>query len=34
MIGNAGQNLFDLSANAINRLKKPELVKKIIGSKG
>ena len=28
MSGNGNQNLFDLSENAINQLKKPELVKK------
>ena len=28
MSGNSDQNLFDLSENAINQLKKPELVKK------
>ena len=34
MSGNGDQNLFDLSENAINQLKKPELVKKYIGIKG
>ena len=28
MSGNGDENLFDLSENAINQLKKPELVKK------
>ena len=28
MGGNGDKNLFDLSENAINQLKKPELVKK------
>ena len=30
MSGNGNQNLFDLSENVINQLKKPELVKKIL----
>ena len=30
MSGNGDANLFDLSENAINQLKKPELVKKIL----
>ena len=30
MRGNGDQNLFDLSENVINQLKKPELVKKIL----
>ena len=30
MRGNGNQNLFDLSENVINQLKKPELVKKIL----
>ena len=30
MSGNGDQNLFDPSKNAINQLKKPELVKKIL----
>ena len=34
MSGNGDQNLFDLSENAINQLKKPELVKKILELKG
>ena len=34
MSGNGDQNLFDLSENAVNQLKKPELVKKILGLKG
>ena len=34
MGGNGNQNLFDLSENAINQLKKPELVKKILELKG
>ena len=34
MSGNGNQNLFDLSENAINQLKKPELVKKILELKG
>ena len=29
MSGNGDQNFLDLSENAINQLKKPELVKKI-----
>ena len=32
--GNGDQNLFDLSGNAINQLKKPKLVKKILELKG
>ena len=28
MSGNGDQNLFDLSENAVNQLKKPEFVKK------
>ena len=34
MSGNDGQNLFDLSKNAINQLEKPELVKRILELKG
>ena len=34
MSGNGDQNLFDLSENGINQLKKPELVKKILELKG
>ena len=34
MSGNGDQNLFELSENAINQLKKPELVKKILELKG
>ena len=30
MRGNGNQNLFDLSENVINQLKKPELIKKIL----
>ena len=34
MSGNGDKNLFDLSENVINQLKKPELVKKILELKG
>ena len=34
MNGNGDQNLFDLSENAMNQLKKRELVKKILELKG
>ena len=34
MSGNGDQNLFELSENAINQLKKPELVKKTLELKG
>ena len=34
MSGNGDKNLFDLSENVINQLKKPELVKRNIGIKG
>lgn len=33
MSGNGNQTLFDFSESAINQLKKPELVKKIVGFK-
>ena len=34
MSGNGDQNLFDLTENAINQLKKQELVKKILKLNG